>query len=85
MDLTQELQKIYDSEINVEIGWMWDGGIDIRLGDRMNGFLAEETVKSVAELPHPLQSVIAGCYPKSNRRTEVCRVGCNNCLCFSFI
>jgi hypothetical protein len=27
MDLTEELQKIYDSEINVEIGWMWDGGI----------------------------------------------------------
>jgi hypothetical protein len=30
MDLATELQKIYDSEINIEIGWFWDGGIDVR-------------------------------------------------------
>ena len=29
-DLAIELQKIYDSEINMEISWFWDGGIDIR-------------------------------------------------------
>ena len=45
-DLADELQKIYDSEINVTISWFWDGGIDVRLGDEMNGFVAEETVKS---------------------------------------
>ena len=44
MDLAAELQRIYDSEINVEIGWSWDGGIDVRLGDKMNGYLAEENV-----------------------------------------
>jgi hypothetical protein len=35
MDMTAELQKIYDSEINVEIliSWLWDGGIEVRLGD----------------------------------------------------
>ena len=65
MDLTQELQKIYDSEINVEIGWMWDGGIDIRLGDRMNGFLAEETVKPVGNIIPWLQEAIAHFHPKS--------------------
>ena len=26
MDLATELQRIYDSEINVEIAWLWDGG-----------------------------------------------------------
>lgn len=26
------LQKIYDSEIHLSIGWMWDGGIDYRIG-----------------------------------------------------
>jgi hypothetical protein len=33
MDLAAELQKIYDSEINIEIriSWMWDGNIDVRL------------------------------------------------------
>jgi hypothetical protein len=35
MDLAVELQKIYDSEINVEIGWFWDGGIEVRLGDTL--------------------------------------------------
>jgi hypothetical protein len=65
MDLTEELQKIYDNELNIEIGWMWDGGIDIRLGDRMNGFLAEETVKSIAEIVPWLQEAIAHFYSKS--------------------
>jgi hypothetical protein len=38
MDLAAELQKIYASEINVEISWLWDGGIEVTLGDRLNGF-----------------------------------------------
>ena len=48
--LEQELQRIYDSEINVRISWLWDSGIDVRLGDEVNGFLAEENVKSLAEV-----------------------------------
>ena len=44
-DLAVELQKIYASEINVRMGWFWDGGIEIRLGDDVNGYLAEETVQ----------------------------------------
>ena len=50
MDLAIELQKIYDSEINIEIGWLWDGGIRVRLGDEMNGYLAEETIRSVSDV-----------------------------------
>jgi len=42
-DFAEELQKIYDSEINVRISWFWDCGISIHLGDEMNGFVAEET------------------------------------------
>ena len=41
IDLAAELQKIYDSEINVEVSWVWDGGIEVRLGDRLNGYVAE--------------------------------------------
>ncbi len=51
-DLAVELQQIYDSEINVRIGWFWDGGIEIGLGDDMNGYLADETVRTVAEITH---------------------------------
>jgi hypothetical protein len=49
-DLAVELQKIYDSEINVKIGWLWDGGIENRLGDDMNGYLAEEAIRMATEM-----------------------------------
>jgi hypothetical protein len=65
MDLATELQAIYDSEINVEIGWFWDCGITVRLGDPINGFLAEHTVSSVAGIVPWLQEVIAHFYPDS--------------------
>jgi hypothetical protein len=50
---------------NVEIGWLWDGGIDLRLGDKMNGYLAEENVSSVAEILPWFQEAIAHFYPDS--------------------
>jgi hypothetical protein len=49
--------RIYDGEINVRISWLWDGGIELWLGDEVSGFLAEERVESVAEC-----SMVAGCY-----------------------
>jgi hypothetical protein len=70
MDLATELQRIYDSEINVEIGWFWDGGIDVRLGDKMNGYLAEENVRCVAEILPWLQEAIAHFYPTSTYATD---------------
>src|SRR5262245_39604641 len=51
LDLAEELQKMYHSEINVRLGWLWDGGIDIWLGDDIGGFVAEN-VRSVAEILH---------------------------------
>lgn len=65
MDLAIEPQKMYDSEINVEMGWVWDGGIDVRLGDKINGYLAEETVKSASDIIAWLQEAIAHFYPQS--------------------
>jgi len=64
-DLAEELQKIYDSEINLSIGWFWDGGINVRLGDDTNGYLAEETVPSVDEILPWLQDAIAHFYAES--------------------
>jgi hypothetical protein len=65
-DLAVELQKIYDSEINLRISWFWDGGIEIRQGDDLNGYLAEETVRKVAEIVPWLQEAIAHFYPSSS-------------------
>ena len=63
--LETELQRIYDSEINVRIGWFWDCGIDVRLGDDINGYIAEENVASVSEIIPWLQEAIAHFYPDS--------------------
>jgi hypothetical protein len=65
VDLAAELQKIYDSEINLRISWLWDGGIDARLGDEMNGYPAEENVRSVDEIIPSLQEAIAHFLPVS--------------------
>jgi hypothetical protein len=64
-DLANELQKIYDSEINVSIGWMWDGGITVRLGDEIGGYVVEETVVAAADILPWLQEAIAAFYPTS--------------------
>jgi len=63
--LEHELELIYDSEINVRISWLWDGGIDVRLGDEMNGYLAEENVSSMDAIVPWLQEAIAHFYPAS--------------------
>lgn len=36
------LQKLYNSEINVSLESFWDGGIQAKIGDNMNGFKSEE-------------------------------------------
>lgn len=30
------LQKIYDSELHLRIGWLWDGGLDYSIGSTSN-------------------------------------------------
>jgi len=47
------------------MSWPWDGGIDIKLGDDMNGFEAETQVKTVGEILPWLQKAIHKPYPTS--------------------
>jgi hypothetical protein len=65
-DLAVELQKIYDSEINISLNWMWDGGIRVRLGDEVGGYIAEEMVEKVADAIPWFQEAIAHFYPTSS-------------------
>lgn len=37
--MEKELQKMYDSEINVGIQSFWDGSWTVWLGDQMNGYI----------------------------------------------
>ena len=32
------LQRLYNSEINIELSSFWDSGFDYKLGDTLNGF-----------------------------------------------
>jgi len=33
-------KRLYDSEVNFSISTFWDAGIEVKLGDEMNGFVA---------------------------------------------
>jgi hypothetical protein len=50
----------------VRISWLWDGGVEARLGNKVNGFLAEETVRSVSEIVPWLEEAIAHFFPASS-------------------
>ena len=64
--LEQELQKVYDSEFHLDIGWLWDGGIDISL----NNGEVERHVQAVAEILPWIQQAIADHYPESQYHVE---------------
>lgn len=36
------LQRIYDSEIHLRIGWLWDGGVDYSIGSTSNDIWGEQ-------------------------------------------
>lgn len=42
MTLSEVLNLLYRNEVNCQIDSFWDGGWMFRLGDKMNGFLAED-------------------------------------------
>jgi hypothetical protein len=44
---------------------LWDGGIDVWVGDDVNGYLAQESVPSAAEIVPWLQEAVAHFYPSS--------------------
>jgi hypothetical protein len=49
-ELQNELQKIYDSEINIEISWLDDGPIAVKLGNEFYGFCAQVNVRKISEV-----------------------------------
>lgn len=47
--LEEILFQLYKSEINASISWMWDGGVDVKLGTEYGGFYAETKVRTFDE------------------------------------
>jgi len=64
-DLEEILISLYATGINVSISWIWDGDIDVRLGDPLNGYLAEGQVGTVTEIAEWLRDQAVRHYPGS--------------------
>jgi hypothetical protein len=65
MTLGEVLDRLYDSEINFEISAFWDNGIDVKLGDEMNGYAAESSVRTSEEAAAWLDEQARSHFPKS--------------------
>lgn len=60
------LRDLYDSEINYSISSFWDGGYVVKLGDEMNGWLAETmTGDSWSEIAAWLKKTAIKHFPQS--------------------
>lgn len=60
------LQQLYDSEINATIGWFWDSGFDLAIGDTMNGFKERGRVDTWEEVEVWLADKAIEHYPDSD-------------------
>lgn len=59
------LTDLYDSEINLSISWLWDGGYDIKIGDEMNWYRAESCFDNLDEAEIWITENIKRLYPNS--------------------
>jgi hypothetical protein len=66
VDLATVLTALYASEINCSISSIWDSGWDVKLGDELNGFLAESNFQTVEEAAAFLHGAALIHFPKSD-------------------
>ena len=59
------LKDLYDSEINWSLSTFWDGGIDVKLGDELNGFKDEANFDTIGECVDWLVEAACAYYPLS--------------------
>jgi hypothetical protein len=59
-------QQLYDSEINFEVSCFWDADFDVRLGDAVNGFLAQDNVPTWDAVGEWLHHAALKFYPNSD-------------------
>jgi hypothetical protein len=58
-------KDLYDSEINVSLSWFWDAGFTVKIGDEVNGFVAQTTVQNLLEVQDWLIETVKELYPES--------------------
>lgn len=59
------MQEIYDNEVNISITTFWDGGYEVKLGDPMNGFVAERNVDRWDQVEPWLEAQMIKHFPDS--------------------
>jgi hypothetical protein len=64
----------YESEINASISWLWDGEIDVALGDELSGYYAEAQVSTFAEATAWLRDQACKHYPDSGFARKYCGI-----------
>jgi hypothetical protein len=65
MDIEIVMNRLYKSEINSSIGSFWDNHWDVKLGDEMNGFVAEGNFRTLDECADFLDREARKHYPDS--------------------
>jgi len=58
-------ERLYNSAINFDVSCFWVGGFDVKLGDGMNGFKAQATVDTWAEVEPWLEAQALVHFPGS--------------------
>jgi hypothetical protein len=65
LDTEAILNDLYTSKVNASISWLCDGGIDVKLGDALNGHDAEAKVDTFDEAAEWLRDKALMHYPRS--------------------
>lgn len=58
-------KRIYDYEINFSVSTFWDGGYDVKLGDDLNGYVAEGNVEEWEQVEPLLETMFYEHYPEA--------------------
>jgi hypothetical protein len=65
VDIEIVMKRLYESEINCSIASFWDNGWDVKLGDEMNGFVAEGNFRTLDEAADFLDCEARRHFPES--------------------
>jgi hypothetical protein len=65
MNPSEQLKKLYASEINFRIEAFWDAGFRWKLGDDVNGYVAEGAAKTLEDAAWLLAGAAREHFPES--------------------
>ena len=59
------LEALYESEINLSLSWFWDGGYDVKIGDKMNGYVSKFISYDLDECEKLIEERVKKAFPDS--------------------